>query len=122
MRLPGQPVLGGEPLAEEQRVLAGPDSSPPCGTAMSPARAAILKAGANSAAAPRRSSLDRPKPMTPRPAWADASRASVRASSGCRVRFAAMTTPSPTPVAAVAAAAASSTSSTVGVRPPSLAA
>ena len=53
---------------------------------------------------PRRSSLDSPKPTTPRPAYCAASRASVRASSGCRVRFAAMTTPTPTPVARVAVA------------------
>ncbi len=82
----------------------------------------MRKAGANSAGAPRRSSLLSPKPTTPRPAYCTASRASVRASSGCLVRFAAMITPIPTPVARLACVAASSTSSTVGVRPPNRAA
>ena len=82
----------------------------------------MRKAGAKSAVEPRRSSLLSPKPMTPRPAYWAASRASVRASSGCLVRLAAMMTPIPTPVAAAACAAASSTSSTVGVSPPNRAA
>ncbi len=47
--------------------------------------------------APRRSSLLSPNPITPRPAYCAASRASVRASSGCLVRLAAMMTPMPTP-------------------------
>ena len=47
---------------------------------------------------PRRSSLESPKPTTPRPAYCAASRARVRASSGCRVRLAAMTTAMPRPV------------------------
>ena len=50
----------------------------------------MAKAGAKSAVTPRRSSLESPKPTTPRPAYWAASRASVRASSGCRVRFAAI--------------------------------
>ena len=53
---------------------------------------------AKSAVLPRRSSLERPKPTTPRPAYCAASRASVRASSGCRVRLAAITTAMPSPV------------------------
>ena len=48
---------------------------------------------------PRRSSLESPKPTTPRPAYCAASRARVRASSGCRVRLAAITTAIPRPVA-----------------------
>ena len=74
---------------------AGPSSSPPCGTRARPARSAIAKAGAKSAVLPRRSSLDSPKPTTPRPAYCAASRARVRASSGCRVRLAAITTAMP---------------------------
>ena len=62
-----------------------------------PARSAIAKAGAKSAVVPRRSSLDSPKPTTPRPAYCAASRARVRASSGCRVRLAAITTAMPEP-------------------------
>ena len=84
--------------SRQARTLAGPSSSPPCGTSSSPARSAIAKAGAKSAVRPRRSSLDSPKPTTPRPAYCAASRASVRASSGCRVRLAAMTTAIPRPV------------------------
>ena len=68
------------------------------GTSSSPARSAIAKAGANSAVVPRRSSLESPKPTTPRPAYCAASRARVRASSGCRVRLAAITTAMPRPV------------------------
>ncbi len=77
---------------------SGPRSSPPCGTSRSPARSAIRNAPAKSAVEPRRSSLDRPKPTTPRPAYWPASLARVRASSGCRVRLAAMTTAIPSPV------------------------
>ena len=51
---------------------------------------AMSNALANASASPRRSSFDRPKPTTPRPAYWAASRASVRASSGCRVRLAAI--------------------------------
>ena len=86
--------------SRQTRTCSGPRSSPPCGTSSSPARSAIRNAGAKSAVLPRRSSLDRPKPTTPRPAYCAASRARVRASSGCRVRFAAITTAIPTPVAA----------------------
>ena len=39
------------------------------GTSSSPARSAIRKAGAKSRVLPRRSSLDSPKPTTPRPAY-----------------------------------------------------
>ena len=53
----------------EARTLAGPASSPPCGVSNSPARAAIRNAAANSCAAPRRSSLLSPNPITPRPAY-----------------------------------------------------
>jgi hypothetical protein len=104
--------------SRQASTLAGPTSSPPCGTASRPPRSAMRKAGAKSPARPRRSSLLSPNPVTPRPAYRTASRARVRASSGCRVRLAAMMTPIPTPVCADAAAAASRTSSTVGVRPP----
>ena len=104
--------------SRQARTLAGPHSSPPCGVSSSPDRAAMRNAAANSAAPPRRSSLLSPNPITPRPAYCAASRASVRASSGCLVRLAAMIRPMPTPVAVAAACAASSTSSTVGVRPP----
>ena len=88
----------------------------------SPARAAIRKAGAKSAAVPLRSSLLSPNPVTPRPASPAASRASVLASSGCLVRLAAMMTPMPTPEAADAFAAASRTSSATEVMPPKCAA
>ena len=59
-------------------------------------RSAIAERAARSPRVrPRRSSLDSPKPTTPRPAYWTASRARVRASSGCRVRLAAMTTAMP---------------------------
>ena len=56
------------------------------------------------------------------PAYCTASRASVRASSGCLVRFAAITTPIPTPVAAAAAPPRPAPAPAVGVRPPNRAA
>ncbi len=96
---------------------SGPRSSPPCGASISPARSAIRNAGANSAVLPRRSSLERPKPTTPRPAYCDASRARVRASSGCRVRLAAMITAIPSPVRSLASRTASSTRSVNAVMP-----
>jgi hypothetical protein len=102
--------------------LAGPVSSPPCGTSSRPARSAIRNARSKSSAGPRRSSLDSPNPTTPSAAYCAASRASVRASSGCLVRFAAMMIAIPAPVARVAAAAASSSSSVNAVMPPNLAA
>ena len=71
---------------------------------------------------PRRSSLDSPNPTTPRPAYCAASRASVRASSGCRVRLAAITTATAIPVARDGVAAASSTRSVNAVMPPKCAA
>ena len=102
--------------------LAGPTSSPACGTSSSPARSAIRKAGAKSAAGPRRSSLESPKPITPCPAYCAASRASVRASIGCLVRLAAMMIPIPMSAARAAFSAASSSSSVNAVIPPYMAA
>ena len=96
---------------------SGPRSSPPCGASISPARSAIRNAGANSAVLPRRSSLERPKPTTPWPAYCAASRARVRASSGCRVRLAAMITAIPRPVRSLASRTASSTRSVNAVMP-----
>ncbi len=98
--------------------LAGPTSSPACGTSSRPACPAIRNARSKSSAGPRRSSLDRPKPTTPRPANCAASRARVRASRGCLVRLAAMMIAIPTPVAWAAVAAASSSSSVNAVMPP----
>ncbi len=112
------PTRSAPSRSRQVRTLSAPLSSPPCGTDSRPARVAIRKAGSNSSVRPRRSSLDRPKPTTPRPACIAASRARVRASSGCRVRLAAMTTATPVPVASVASRAASSTTSTAGVSPP----
>ena len=112
------PIRSACSSSRQASTLAGPASSPPCGTRSSPARSAIPNAAANSCAAPRRSSLDRPNPVTPRPAYWAASRARVLASSGCLVRLAATITPMPTPVAAAAAAAASRTSSIMSVMPP----
>ena len=77
----------------------------------------MRKAGAKSSVSPRRSSLERPKPIT-RPALRAASRARARASSGCRVREAATTIPTLTPVSASERSAWSSTISTAGVIPP----
>ena len=114
------PIRSAFSSSRQARILAGPLSSPPCGTSISPALAAIRNAGAKSAVVPRRSSLDRPKPVTPRPAYTLASLAAVRASSGCRTRFEAMITAIPTPVACSAFAVASSTSSTKAVRPPNM--
>jgi hypothetical protein len=102
--------------------LAGPVSSPACGTRSSPARLAMRKARSKSSAGPRRSSLDRPRPTTPRPANCAASRAIVRASRGCLVRLAARMIAIPVPVAADASRAASSNSSVNDVMPPYLAA
>ena len=102
--------------------LAGPTSSPACGTSSSPARSAILKAGAKSAAGPRRSSLESPNPTTPCPANCAASRASVLASIGCLVRLAAMMIPIPMSAARAAFSAASSSSSVNAVIPPYMAA
>ena len=83
----------------------GRSSSPPCGADSSPARSGDAEGRpSNSRARPRRSSLDSPNPTTPRPAYCAASRARVRASSGCLVRLAATITPMPTPVARVARA------------------
>ena len=87
-----QPV--GVQRLERGPTWSGPSSSPLCGTAARPARAAMAKAAANSSVVPRRSSLESPKPTTcpgPSPALRAASRASVRASSGCRIRLAATT-------------------------------
>ena len=101
-RRPGRRARSGRRAASSRQVrtLSGPSSSPPCGASSRPARSAIANAGAKSAVVPRRSSLDSPKPTTPRPAYCAASRASVRASSGCRVRLAAITTAMPRPVGA----------------------
>src|SRR4051794_11415069 len=104
--------------SRQVRTEAGPSSSPPCGTSRSPARAAIANAGANSVVTPRRSSLDSPKPTTPRPAYWAASRAKLRASSGCRVRLAATTSAIPSPVVAEASRTASRTRSVNAVIPP----
>ena len=101
---------------------SGPRSSPPWGTSSRSARPAIAKAPAKSAVAPRRSSLESPNPTTPRPAYCTASRARVRASSGCRVRLAAITTAIPSPVSREASATASSTRSVKAVMPPNRAA
>jgi hypothetical protein len=98
-------------------MLSGPSSSPPCGTRVSPARSAIANAAAKSLVRPRRSSLDRPNPTTPRSTYCAASRASVRASSGCRVRLAAMTTAMPRPVSRWVDRTASSTRSVNAVTP-----
>ena len=78
----------------------------------------MRKAGAKSAAGPRRSSLDNPKPVTPWPVYCAASLASVLASIGCLVRLAAMTIPTPMSAARAALAAASSSSSVKTVMPP----
>lgn len=104
------------------RTCSGPRSSPPCGTNANPARSAIAKAGPKSGVEPRRSSLESPKPTTPRSAYCPASRASVRASSGCRVRLAAITTAIARPVLRDALATASSTRSVNAVIPPKRAA
>ena len=101
---------------------SGPRSSPPCGTSLRPARSAIRNAPAKSAVEPRRSSLERPKPTTPRPAYWPASLARVRASSGCRVRLAAMTTAIASPVCSDAERTASRTRSVNAVTPPNRAA
>ncbi len=78
--------------------------------------------GAKSEVVPRRSSLESPKPTTPRPAYWAASRARARASNGCRVRLAAITTAISSPVAADASRTASSTRSVNAVIPPNRAA
>ncbi len=98
--------------------LRAPRSSPPWGTLASPARRAMPNAAAKSPVSPRRSSLDNPNPTTPRPAYCTARRASVRASSGWRVRLAAITTPMPIPARCSASRTASSTRSVNAVIPP----
>ena len=123
-RRPGRRGPAGRRAARRgtSRMCSGPSSSPPCGVSSRPARSAIRKAPANSAVRPRRSSLERPNPTTPRPAYCPASRASVRASSGCRVRLAAITTAMPSPVDREASSTASSTRSVNAVMPPNRAA
>ena len=63
--------------------------------------------------------MESPKPTTPWSAYRTASRASVRASSGCFIRFAAITTAMPTPVSREAVRTASRMISIVGISPPS---
>ena len=82
----------------------------------------MRKAGANSAAGPRRSSLESPNPTTPCPANCAASRAIIRASIGCLVRLAAMMIPIPMSAARSAFLAASISSSVNAVIPPYMAA
>ena len=56
--------------SRQTRTCSGPRSSPPCGTSISPARSAICeRRGEVARCVPRRSSLERPKPTTPRPAY-----------------------------------------------------
>ncbi len=100
-------VLGGADAVAEPAARAGPRRRP----APSPGRAARRRAAPAAGrparrsgrparsprCEPRRSSLESPKPTTPRPAYCAASRARVRASSGCRVRLAAITTAIPMP-------------------------
>ena len=78
--------------------LRGPSSSPPCGTASSPARLAIAEGPRRSRGpgrAARRWTARTRRP--PGPMYCAASRASVLASSGCLVRLAATTTAMPIP-------------------------
>ena len=70
----------------------GRAARPLCGTEASPARAAIRNAGANSCRVAAALVVAQPEPddlARPSPAYRAASRASVRASSGCRTRLAA---------------------------------
>ncbi len=69
---------------------------------------------------PRRSSLESPKPTIPRSAYRTARRASVRASSGCFIRFAATSTRIPSPVSRDALSTASRMISRAGISPPSI--
>ena len=82
----------------------------------------MAKACPKSSVTPRRSSFDSPNPTTepgPEPACRAASRASVFASSGCRIRLAATITPTcAAPGRAEAFRASSSTISRAGVMPP----
>ena len=99
------PIRSAPRASRHARTLAGPSSSPPCGVRQQPAALGDAE---------RRVEVVRPaaplvvgQPETrrrPRPAYCTASRASVRASRGCRVRFAAMITPMPTPDASAAVA------------------
>lgn len=79
----------------------------------------MAKARSKSRAIPRRSSLESPKPTTPRSAYRTASRASVRASSGCFIRLAAITTRMSRPVSREALSTASRMISMAGISPPS---
>ena len=49
--------------SRQVRMCSGPRSSPPCGASSRPARSAMSNAGAKSTVDPRRSSLERPKPI-----------------------------------------------------------
>ena len=89
--------------SRQAATLAGPHSSPPCGTAARPARPGDPEGRheVGDRAAPL--VVAEPEPGHPVPGVpAAASRARVRASSGCLVRLAATMTPMPTPVAALA--------------------
>ena len=101
------------------RTLSGPSSSPPCGASSSPARSAMREGrrevARSTRGARRWRARSRPRPG---PAYCAASRASVRASSGCRVRLAATTTRDAEPGArATPRATASRTSSVNAVMP-----
>ena len=119
---PRGPSRSGAIASRVSATADAPSSSPACGTSISPARRAMAKACANSSVTPRRSSFDSPNPTTspgPEPACRAASRASVFASSGCRIRLAATMTPTcAAPGSADAARASSSTISRAGVMPP----
>src|SRR5580658_5365563 len=83
------------------RTESGPPCSPAWGALMIPAARATAKAGANGSGTPAASSLANPKDTTASPAWAVASVAWSRASSGGRVRSHDSNQPTPTPVASV---------------------
>src|SRR6478672_5453005 len=115
------PSRSGSMASSVASTAAGPKSLPACGTSARPACRAIRKAAANSAVSPRRSSLLSPNPTTepaPSPAYCTASRASVRASRGWRMRLAATTTATEVCSSREAAAASSRTISSAGVMPP----
>lgn len=59
------PTRSASSTSTHSATLAAPSSSPPCGTASSPARLASRKAPSKSRARPRRSSLESPNPTTP---------------------------------------------------------
>ena len=118
-----------DPVAHRARrgttdTLSAPRSSPPCGAdnragPRRRCRSALAKRQRLSAPLVVRQARN---PTTPRPAYCAASRASVRASSGWRVRLAAITTATSTPGRSVASRAASSTRSVKAVMPPKVAA